>query len=114
VPISELNDWDVHHAADAGHCWGYLCCNPDHLAKREHREHARMSKAENAALSARVSERHSKLVRLLLDSTFDADHRDRQSPDSHGLTGAAQKRRFIGGVPYLIHTGDFVELDEAE
>jgi len=109
IPVAELVG-DVHHSSSIGVCWGLICANPDHLELVDHREHARLTDEEAAALSARVNERHIKMVRLILDSP----PVDRQPKELQGITGAARARRYIGGLPFLIKVGHFEEFPESQ
>jgi hypothetical protein len=89
--LSDLKGFDVHHGADLGQCFGYACCNPDHLAKREHVEHAGNQGRPNTA-----NPRHVKMVEEVLNLPV------QQVPITPAGAG---RRRFLGGVPFLIHFG---------
>ena len=101
---SEING-DVHHLARV--CIGYRCCNPNHLELLEHREHARIGKAENKAFAARVNERQCDMVQTII---LDTPPRDKRPVEFKPVTGAGSLQRYFGGLPFLIRRGEIGEI----
>src|SRR5207253_2854527 len=113
VPPSEIDDLDIHHVRK---CWGYRCCNPDHLevlAPREHaREHAadldrleyaHMSREEKARRAGLVAQRHEDMVHTLL---LDTPPRERRPAEFEKVTGAGSLQRCFAGLPFMIRRGE--------
>jgi hypothetical protein len=111
VTVAALAGFDTHHASELGRCFGYRCCNPDHLAMREKRAHARSSKEENSVISAFVATRHSKMVRSLV---YDTAPRERRPVEFQMVTGAATLRRSFAGVPFLIRTAQWLDVIDVD
>ena len=105
IPPSELNG-DVHHIARV--CIGYRCCNPNHLELLEHRDHARIGKAENADFAARVAERQRDMVQAII---LDTPPRDKRPVEFKPVTGAGSLQRYFAGLPFLIRRGEIGVID---
>ena len=103
ITLVELAGFDVHHAAEFGRCIGYRCCNPDHLDKVPTRLH-RQSRG-NADTLVRFQ---TKVIREVLGVPSNA----RRPAEHLTLTGAGTRRRFLGGVPFLIEGGVLEDVSE--
>jgi len=102
IPVSELTSpikYDVHHLPRYGKCIGYRCCNPVHLEKREHNDHARKGKEESKAYGLRVKDRHERMIETVV---LDVAPRQRRPADLELVTGAGLQQRFFAGLPFLI------------
>jgi len=97
ITLAELDGYQVHHATQIGRCLGYRCCNPDHLDMVPAPEHRGIPKASRGTLAPV----HTRIIREVLGVPKNA-----RRPAEHLTTsGAALKRRFLGGIPFLIRTG---------
>jgi hypothetical protein len=107
ITLSALAGFDVHHAAEYGRCLGYRCANPDHLERVPKKIH-RGTQGDKDTL-ARFQ---TKVVREVLGVPANA----RRPVEHLTITGAGSRRRFLGGIPFLIRLGvmDDVLGDVAE
>ncbi len=96
MTLAELQGFDVHHAAELGRCIGYRCCNPEHLNKVPTSQHRRRPLGNEE-----LTQRQVKVVKEVLEVPANA----RRPAEQLTLTGAASRRRFIAGIPFLIRGG---------
>ena len=110
IRIADLAGYDVHHAAKFGRCVGYRCCNPLHLEKVKHREHAHVhaDKATRKEMGDRVAERHVlQIESILLISPADRGPVERK-PIRHG----GRLHRVFAGLPFLIRLGQMDGIEQ--
>jgi hypothetical protein len=103
ITLVELAGFDVHHAAEFGRCIGYRCCNPEHLNKVPTPLHRR-----RPAGNEELTRRQIKIVREVLGVPANA----RRPVEHLSLSGAGVRRRFLGGLPFLIRGGDLQDILE--
>jgi len=103
ITLVELAGFDVHHAAEFGRCIGYRCCNPEHLNKVPTPLHRR-----RPAGNEELTRRQIKIVREVLGVPANA----RRPAEHLSLSGAGTRRRFLGGLPFLIRGGDLQDILE--
>jgi hypothetical protein len=97
VTIASLTGFDVHHAYSAGHCIGYLCCNPAHLQTREKpREHR-----GTRGVAGSLARYQTRLAQTAMGLTY----RDR-----HQVTGSDAKKRSFAGTSFQIRVGIICEI----
>lgn len=96
LTLAELAGFDVHHAAEFGRCFGYHCCNPDHLQKVPSPEH-RSSRGDCGSLIRFQTRTIREVTGVPVNQRRPVEHLT--------LTGAGTRRRFLGGTPFLIRGG---------
>jgi len=96
ITLVELAGFDVHHAAEFGRCIGYRCCNPDHLERVPKKLH-RGTQGDRDTLTRY----QTKVVREVLGVPSNS----RRPAEHLTVTGAGTRRRFLGGLPFLIRGG---------
>jgi hypothetical protein len=94
--LAEINGFDVHHAAEFGRCIGYRCCNPEHLNKIPKRQHRGTQGGKDSLIRFQA-----KMVREVLGVPAN----NRRPAEHLTVTGAGTRRRFLGGLPFLIRGG---------
>jgi hypothetical protein len=103
ITLAELVGFDVHHAAEFGRCIGYRCCNPEHLNKVPTTLHRRRPAGDEELIHRQI-----KVVREVLGVPANA----RRPAEHLSLSGAGTRRRFLGGIPFLIRGGDLQDILE--
>lgn len=96
IRLVELAGFDVHHAAEFGRCVGYRCCNPDHLERVPKPDH-RGSQGDKGSLIRFQSKVVKEVIGVPANARRPAEHLT--------LTGTGSRRRFLGGIPFLIRGG---------
>jgi hypothetical protein len=96
ITLVELAGFDVHHAAEFGRCVGYRCCNPDHLERVPKPKH-RGSQGNKGSLIRFQTKVVKEVIGVPANARRPAEHLT--------LTGSGSRRRFLGGIPFLIRGG---------
>lgn len=112
LTLADLSGYDIHHSTKFGRCVGYRCCNPAHLDRKAHRQHAREHGEERKVKADNVAARHvSQIESLLVVPAI-----QRGPEEFKVVAGAGRRHRYFAGIPFLIQLGqmDGVEIHDSE